>query len=54
VTIYAFLYSGFALASMASTIIAKQLVASVGWEQVFRVFAISTISGFGLTSVFKA
>lgn len=53
VSVYTFLYSGFAVASVASTFLAKSLVQSVGWDQVFKVFALSTIIGLGLTSIFN-
>ena len=52
VTIYSYIFTAFALASVLGSILAKQLVQVFGgYENVFKLFAVTTAGSLGLASL---
>jgi hypothetical protein len=51
VTIYGYIFTAFAAASILGSLLAKQLVASVGWDMVFKIFALCSAGAFGLANL---
>ncbi|EKU22683.1 major facilitator superfamily mfs 1 [Nannochloropsis gaditana CCMP526] len=52
VTIYSYLFTAFALASVGGSILAKRLVAYFGgYENVFKIFSASSVGALGLAAL---
>jgi hypothetical protein len=53
VTIYGYIFTAFAVASIGGSLMAKQLVLTVGYDHVFKIFSLSSFGALILAALLQ-